>query len=383
VRLAVPFTTFRPETAVVQPSDRVRLYELDGLRGWAALSVVLYHIFWETFGPLVPAFRSSLSAIFCDGPFAVAIFFVLSGEALSTAYFAGKGEAAVVKLAVQRYSRLTLPILATCAIILVLIYSGLNFAAGAAPLVHREDWLGGFLTQPASLLAYAKYALFTVYAAYQPAGLGDPFLWTMHYEMLGSFVVFVILLGYRHIRFAPALVLGAAALMLIDGGTIPIGCFLAGLVFSQARQAGVFSAIHKQAGFQALSWAAVLLLLATQNLAHKWGSIDVRLPLAIPLVFAIFCNKALCSFFASGPSRLLGKLSFPIYLMQFPVLISFTSWAIMFASTHGGLTLPVIWAIGLVSLLVCFAGAWLFLPVEAATRRVGAWVSDRLIARPA
>ena len=40
------------------PSGRLDL--LDGVRGWSALSVVLFHVFWETFGALVPAFRNPI-----------------------------------------------------------------------------------------------------------------------------------------------------------------------------------------------------------------------------------------------------------------------------------------------------------------------------------
>ncbi len=345
---------------------------------------MLFHIFWEVFGVVVPGFRNPVSAFFLDGEFAVAIFFVLSGEALSTAYFAGKGEAAVIKLAAQRYSRLTLPIVATCAIVLILMDGGLTFNHPAAAVIHRQDWLGVFLTEPASILGYAKYALIKVYAPDQPPGLGDPFLWTMHYEMLGSFIVFGVLLGFRYVRFALGVVLAVALLILIENGPTPIVCFLSGLAFAEARQAGVFTAIHRRPLYQVLSWAAIALLVAEVSTLHMAGLLRDRLPLAIPLVFAVFCNRTLCDLFASGPSRLLGKLSFPIYLVQFPVLVSFTSWAILFASAHGGLTLQAIWSIALASLLICFAGAALFLPVEWATRRAGAWVSGRLMApRPA
>src|SRR5262245_41931407 len=60
-----------------------RVHEIDGVRGWAALSVLFFHLFWELFGGVVPAFRSSILRFWLDGPLAVYIFFVLSGDALS------------------------------------------------------------------------------------------------------------------------------------------------------------------------------------------------------------------------------------------------------------------------------------------------------------
>src|SRR5258706_1988331 len=99
---------------VYRDGAAIRFHEIDGLRGWAALSVVVFHLYWETFGVVMPGLRNPATAFFLDAGLAVSLFFVLSGEALSAAYFAGKGEVAVVKLCVKRYTRLTIPIAATC-----------------------------------------------------------------------------------------------------------------------------------------------------------------------------------------------------------------------------------------------------------------------------
>jgi peptidoglycan/LPS O-acetylase OafA/YrhL len=359
----------------------VRLHELDGLRGWAALSVVLYHIFWETFGVVVPGFRNPVTAFVFGGPLAVSIFFVLSGEALSSAYFAGKGEAAVARLAARRYSRLTLPIAATCAVVFVLMKAGLVFNQQAGALVHREDWLGAFLHDAPSVASYAAYALLGVYTPLRAYQSVDPFLWTMHFEMLGSFVVFGVLLAWRHVRAAPIVVAVLAVLALAQPGTSLIACFLFGVCFSQARMSGVFAAVQQRPLVQAASWGLVGMLAFAASRAQIANVAKEQLPFyAVPLVFAVFCNKVLCDLFASGPSRLLGKLSFPLYLVQFPVLVSFTSWAIVFAQAHGGLALPAVWTIALASLALCLVAAAAFLPVEQATRWVGERISRRLVA---
>ena len=43
----------RDPTALVD-RDR-RLHELDGIRGWAALAVVVFHLCYETFGIVFPS----------------------------------------------------------------------------------------------------------------------------------------------------------------------------------------------------------------------------------------------------------------------------------------------------------------------------------------
>ena len=69
------------------PVSTMRIDYLDGVRGWASLMVLLFHAFWETFGNVLPVFRNPVTAFLLDGHLAVFVFFVLSGDALSTAWF--------------------------------------------------------------------------------------------------------------------------------------------------------------------------------------------------------------------------------------------------------------------------------------------------------
>jgi peptidoglycan/LPS O-acetylase OafA/YrhL len=95
-------------------------------------------------------------------------------------------------------------------------------------------------------------------------------------------------------------------------------------------------------------------------------------PLAsVLLLGAVFCNRTLCAAFRCRVSRWLGRLSFPLYLIQFPVLVSVTSYAICLAAARGSLHGWVLAAIGTGSLLVCLAAAWAFTPVERLTQWVG------------
>ena len=88
----------------------MRLSELDGIRGWAAFSVLLFHIMWEVFGIKFPEFRNNYTAFILNGPLAVYVFFVLSGEALSTPYRMTGKRSSVTRLALKRYLRLSIPI---------------------------------------------------------------------------------------------------------------------------------------------------------------------------------------------------------------------------------------------------------------------------------
>jgi peptidoglycan/LPS O-acetylase OafA/YrhL len=353
----------------------VRLHELDGLRGWAALSVVAFHIFWETFGALVPDFRNPVTGFFFDGILAVSVFFVLSGEALSSSYFAGGGRTAVFRLAVKRYPRLTIPILAASLIVALLAAAGLASNTAAGEVVHRTDWLGSWLDFPIGLGDVLSFSLADIYLELQPPHNYGPFLWSMRIEMVGSIIVFAVLLLFDRTRFG-WVVVGIAAVASWFSVTHRIySTFLFGVIFAAARHAGFFVRMQRSVLMQVVTWLMIAGLGAIAGTIHWRAPLLTYQPLvAVPLVFAIFCNRVCSNFLANRLSRLLGLLSFPLYLIQFPVFVSVTSAAILYADRHGGLTLPAIWAIALLSLVSCLLAAAAFYPVEVFTK----WACDRV-----
>ena len=129
---------------------------VDGLRGWAALMVVCYHFTWERLGARYPILRNPVTAWFLNGDFAVSIFFVLSGIALTSGYFTNGDRRILVGLAVKRYSRLTIPILVTCFLTFALYQLGLTYCGSASVVVARPDWIGSWLSEPVTLLRWAQ-----------------------------------------------------------------------------------------------------------------------------------------------------------------------------------------------------------------------------------
>ena len=195
-----------------------RLYELDGLRGWAAVSVMLSHFLFGVFVKADPQVLTPLTKEFLEpllgGTLDVAVFFVVSGEALSAPYWAKPSRKTVVRLAAKRYLRLTIPILASCLIVFALGKFGLLFHRQAASLLHVEDWLGTFLQKDfgvADLLGYAAVGVFCCHT--QETSL-NPFLGTMQAELLGSVLVFGYLLLDRSIRPKSIILLIAVVICL-------------------------------------------------------------------------------------------------------------------------------------------------------------------------
>src|SRR5436190_12566173 len=100
----------------MKESSPVRALEIDGIRGWASLSVLVYHAFHEMFSRLLPWLNNAWFAPVFDGRLAVCVFFVLSGDALTAAFWArgGTDPRPIDRLLVRRYTRLTIPILMSC-----------------------------------------------------------------------------------------------------------------------------------------------------------------------------------------------------------------------------------------------------------------------------
>jgi peptidoglycan/LPS O-acetylase OafA/YrhL len=367
-----------PASASAPPRLRAgRLDVLDGLRGWCALCVVLFHVFWEIFGVLVPEFRNLVTGFLFDGQLAVCIFFVLSGEALSTGFFAGKGDAATIRLAIKRYPRLTTPILAACLVVFTLDRSGMVFSHGAAALVHRDQWMGGWLQFPLTFSYTLHYSIYDVFVSENFGRAVNPMLWTMRVELLGSFLVFAILLLWRQLSRPRTVLLGLFIVAMLAPTGSPanyLSCFFAGVAFADWRARGVIDALAAR-----FAWAgptAIGLAAAADGARHDLGFEQGKTALAIVLTLAVYATPPLAAFFSSRLSRALGRISFPLYLIQFPVLTSVTSWLIVQAGAGGSLSLSAVWAISLVSVAACMLAAIAFAPVETLAQ----WLGEALVA---
>jgi peptidoglycan/LPS O-acetylase OafA/YrhL len=364
------FASFGP------PASRAggeRLTELDGLRGWAALGVVCYHVFWETLFFRAPEMRNIVTGVFFDGGLAVSIFFVLSGEALSAPFFAGRGDAAIRALAIKRYTRLAIPVLASCAMVLALGRAGLIYAGQAGAFAGREHWLNGWLDFPLTLGGLLHYSLFEVFALVRPSAEWNPFLWTMGVELDGSLLVFAIVLFARDWRaLRPALLLAAVVLALAPSrATQNVSCFLVGALFSDFRAQGGFTA-PPSPGRRMVFVVALAGLLLSAGAAAYSGHHDYKNLRAFGILFFVFALPGVSAFFRRPVSQFLGRISFPLYLVQFPVIVSPMCAAMVLAERHGALTRPMAYLIGIGAVGLTIAVAWAFLPVERLTVRVGA-----------
>ncbi len=339
-----------------------RVAELDGLRGWAALCVVCYHVVWQIFGVAVPGFRNVATAFILDGPLAVAVFFVLSGDALSAATLSSREPVGLWRLLLRRYVRLSVPICAVCLVVGLLKVAGCVHNADAARIVHQGAYFGDWLPVTPTLTQTLTYAFASVFLDGGVVNI-DRFLWTMPIEAVGSCCVFATAVCARWMKQPIVLVVALFEVALCMQAYY-VACFFAGMSFAMLRSGGTLGAIRARRSAPAWSGLAIGVLVITESTLHLTSRPEATPLLADVLVFCVLCNEPLCRAFRSRGSQWLGRVSFSLYLVQFPVLVSATSYAIVVAESAGHLLAGGIFTIAVGSIALSLAAAVMFEPVD-------------------
>lgn len=228
---------------------------------------------------------------------------------------------------------------------------GLYYYRDAARFTQSE-WLRTFgggdkgQLQPSLLNAVLEGAVF---AFLRDANVYDPVLWTMRDELFGSLMTFgLCMLLWRFRTWAGVvLLLGvAAATQYVDPRLV---AFVAGLTLCWTNARGALS-VHR--------WVAPICLLLgfflfgyieprglyaqfsflNDHSAWRYDRIWLHTLGGVLLIVGLLRSEWVGRMLASAVGRLLGRLSFPIYLFHFPVLCSLSCWlflAVRPALPHG------------------------------------------------
>jgi peptidoglycan/LPS O-acetylase OafA/YrhL len=330
-------------------AGRGKLAELDGLRGVAALIVVVWHFVFsflpERIG-IVPTFDPALGLVgnpafaLIDGPGAVMLFFVLSGYVLPLGYFRSGRIDVVLRAVAKRWFRLVgLTLTAAVASYLLFRFGLYHYREAAA--FTQSDWLrsfgggdvGGGLE--ASLLDAILEG--SVFAFLRNADVYDPVLWTMRDELFGSLLTFglcMLLWRCRAVVGVLVLLIAAAATQWLDPRLV---AFVAGLALSWANARGMLS-IHRWIAPVCLAAGVILFgyleprgLYAPFGFLHdrsdrRYDQIWLHTIGGVLLIAGLLGSEWAGQLLASTVGRLLGRLSFPVYLFHFPLLCSLSCW---------------------------------------------------------
>lgn len=331
--------------------EKNKLKHIEGIRGLAAIIVVFHHYtlaFYPALnfgeinqthfgnGDLELFFaRTPLNLIY-NGGFAVCIFFILSGYVLSNAYHKTNNLKILIHYAIKRYFRLLIPVAGS--IILAYAFMKADFMnnAGLGIITKTNDWLNGAFNQDGGLLDVIKNMFIDVF--FFKDNKYNPVLWTMTYELLGSFLIFTFLLIIHHIKYNTGLYIALIIALFITDNNF-YAAFILGVLLNkyiiQKEQTSVF--IPK--------WGLVICLilglffcsypiyaninttiydfitfsfLINYEFYHVIGSFMV--------MFVVLHSVRLKSILSSRLFSFIGKISFSFYLLHFIILCSFSCY---------------------------------------------------------
>ncbi|MDR5737679.1 MULTISPECIES: acyltransferase [unclassified Caballeronia] len=354
-----------------------RIDSLDGLRGWAALVVVFYHLL-PAF--LIPEAKQPKWIIFpTDGALAVYVFFVVSGFSLAIGYVRTGDRRVLLTLAVRRYLRLSIPVLVSCFLTYLMMSANLNNAPHAAQLLGRTNWPAKSFQFQESLRGVFEFAAFGVYFDYVPALSYNPVLWTMSVEMAGSFIVFALLalLGTSRLRWP----LFAALWLAFSVVQSPFSAFIAGVAMAEMHDSPFMIRV-RMTKWSVFGGMAIVVCVAYVATFHRYlyAHTTALSVLGAALVMAFCTSERLAEWLSTRVSRFMGAISFPLYLTHIPVIC--TVGAMLWLHLRDDEVKAIVVTTAVVVPL-CLALAWLFSPVErfavSSSRRFSRAVLSRTI----
>ena len=382
---------------------------LDGLRGLAAAAVALCHfisafelsmldgnVARAHFGA-APWIAGSPLVLLYDPDLGVAVFFVLSGFVLAASCLAKP--ASFGELAIRRWLRLSLPVLAASVFVWAIAKAGLlhNHAAGrlAGSAWLDQHYRADLFWSRNSLTYHAWFSFWGMFAGAYPAS-NDP-LWTIPIEMFGSlglFAAYCLPAAWRPCRgvmLSAALVVAAlawrspyvgfawgAALFeisaMVRGGIWRLGDrsrWAMGLLL-MAGGAAAGGMPYVLSGAYLWVWRHSYPAIAEPTLLiHRLGALCLVAAALSFVPFQRVLDGRVCQF--------LGRVSFMLYLLHVPLIASLGSWVVVLGAPGLGYNVAVLAALALVGAatlgLAMLGTAWVDVPLVRLSRRVAAGVA--------
>ena len=271
----------------------------DGIRGWAALTVAVYHNLQQWH--VIPSFYKQTLVL--DGSFAVVIFFAVSGFSLRCV----RDERAIVRTALCRWPRLALPCFMHYGVAFTFLYPNdwyrHIYMAAYASFYAFFPLVGGMFSTPPHLVS----------EMYNLGSSSSLVLWTMEFEMLASMIIFACSLASRHVRqpSVPCL----ATVMALTFACCPKLCFFLVGAIHQSRWETSDRVIRPVA----LLCSMVALGFSTFEI-WTWGWQLVALIRVATLLQIVRESHHARSFLSARVSTHMGSISFSMYLCHYYVM---------------------------------------------------------------
>jgi len=302
-----------------------RAFELDGLRGLAALTVFFSHL-----AGLAPAFEASwpshsvLHALW-DGSSAVALFFVLSGYVLSLPFTSATPKSLDLRgFFIRRVVRLY-----------PAYWFALLVSLGLRYLVLRHNnlamfsvWAGSLWADPISALELVKH--FVMVAPHINTHAIDPVVWTLVYEMKLSilFPLLIVIVQRTSRPIYALLILAAFDLVGLCFNMISVtALFVSGIYLAKYRVPIIGWASRLSTKTSVVLLVVAFVLYENASIAGGLGRFSSCITDlgALLLVILSLAFKPLSRLTTMHPCRFLGDISYSFYLLHLPILLAVIS----------------------------------------------------------
>jgi peptidoglycan/LPS O-acetylase OafA/YrhL len=271
----------------IQGTPSRRFYELDSLRGVAALTVVLSHFCYLLPAGLASVVFYSPLHLIAAGHQAVILFFLLSGFVLTLPYMRRSG-LDYGPFLLKRVCRIYLPYLAALALAVVCDHMLPAYAS-------NNFWINETWSQPVSSSLVLRHILFL--GDYNWAQFNTAF-WSLVYEMRISLIFPFIALAVLRLRARWSLLAAPATSLLAIGA---IRFLLPKLAVDKLAFTNSLLTLHYIAFFILGS-----LLAANLPRIHGWYSRFSSTQVALLFVVALL-------FYGCSDMVVLGHMPFPLY----------------------------------------------------------------------
>lgn len=347
-----------------------KLAYLDGLKGVGCVLVFLTHFVFAFYygmyhyeprschlpGNLdIWIGKSPLNLLF-NGNTAVRLFLVLSGYLLCRNYFLTKDKRRLLKSAKSRYLRLMPMVLVVNVAVFALMWLGLYQNGEAALLAGSEEWFAGFNAFAPSVWGMLQESLYGCYLF----GTNDynGVLWTLQILFVGAYIDYALayLCGDKKWRWILYAIL-AVFLVRTDYLSIFLGYVLCDFMHTDWKWkkicckcqilnwilgfVGLYFMCYPSAGFDYEGTIWGILPFIFVNYYHILG--------VLCFVFAVLNLKGLQSFFAMKGFLYLGRISYSLYLIHFPVMATFGAWFLLTFAKRLGYNLACLLNLVLIS----------------------------------
>ena len=370
------------------PDTKNHFEILDGLRGIAAITVVIFHLF-ETFSE-----ANHLKQIINHGYLAVDFFFVLSGFVIGYAYDDRWGGMRLGDFFKRRLIRLH-PM-----IVMGMLVGAVAFYFSASPELFPQ--ISSTPVWKLILTMLVGFTLLPLPSALDIRGWGEMYplngpAWSLFYEYVANILYALFIRRLSNRMLAVVVFLAGCALIhlavtspngdVIGGWSLDlpqfrIGLtrllypFFAGLLLSRISKPG---RIGNAFLWSSLMVVAVLAFPRVGGSEQLWanGLYDsLCIIILFPLIVYVGASGSIQGKTAGLACRFLGDISYPLYIIHYPLIYVFTAWAL-----DNKVPMQDAWAEGLLVLLASVAIAyaslkWYDIPVRK-------WLMKRYVQRKA